>query len=338
MQIDRRRWQFGVSLLKFLFFAFLLVVCDLAAAEADTELEPLNNAAPFFPEDFNLQPNGPGSSRAKNPSAFTTSGYVEATFYPPHYEYDPNFGRELKDLQVARYALASDVSVFHQSGFFGRLYLNMPLGNTRPQTDYNYKADPILLSFQPTLGYQFTRDLGLRVTYNEAFDLGGFDSKPETQPWLGLSMRYGTDHPMAFQKIAWISGFVEGFIFAPTFEYPATPGASPDDVPTQRFSRDQMVNARYGIELNCRTQFRWKYLDRIFVFAAPKFFFGDSTLKNQNSWSAAPLSVLRELGAGIQLTKHAELRVRHTQFRNLGNAPDGLEALYATGISLRWTW
>ncbi len=214
----------------------------------------------------------------------------------------------------------------------------MPMGDSRPQTDYNYSANPILLTFQPTLGYQFTHSLGLRITYNEAFDLGGFDSKPETQPWMGLSLRCGTDRPVEAAKVAWISGYVEGFIFAPTLEYPATPGASPNDVPAARFGRDKIVNARYEVELNGKIQARWKYLDRFFLFGAPKFFFGDASLDNQSSWSATPLTVLLEFGAGVQMTRHSELRLTHTLFRDLGNAPDGLERLYATGISLRWTW
>ena len=82
--------------------------------------------------------------------AFTTSGFVEATFFPPHNEYDRTSALEL-GLVTARYALTSDVTVFHKSGLFGRLYLFLPLGDARPHTDYNYASDPILLEFQPSL-------------------------------------------------------------------------------------------------------------------------------------------------------------------------------------------
>ena len=130
------------------------------------------------------------------------------------------------------------------------------------------------------------------------FDLGGFDSKPEWQPWLALSLRFGTDRPVSVGKVAWVSGYVEGFVFPPGLEYPATPGASPDDLPVIRFGRDGIVNARYEIELNGKIQAKWKYLDRLFLFAAPKFFFGDASLDNRNSWSAAPLTMLLESGVG----------------------------------------
>jgi len=315
----------------------------LASSRADAELEPLNNAAPFLTEKVSPSPS-PSTGKdqvtaAATPQpAFTTSGFVEATFFPPHNEYDPNFGLEFKDLVTARYALTSDVTVFHKSGLFGRLYLFLPLGDSRPQTDYNYAADPILLEFQPSLGYRFTPQFDLRLTYNQMFDLGGFNSVDEYQPWFGPSVRFGTDRPINAWNAAWVSGYVEGFIFPPGFEYPATPGASPDGLPVIRFPRDEIVNARYEIELNVKVQTEWKYIDRLFFFAAPKFFFGDAGLDDHSSWNAAPLTMAVQLGGGVQITQHSELRYTHSEFRNLGGAPGPLERLYWNGISLRWTW
>ena len=99
----------------------------------------MNNPAPFITEKVSPSPS-PSTGKdqvtaAATPQpAFSTSGFVEATFFPPHNEYDPNFGLELADLVTARYALTSDVTVFHKSGLFGRLYLFLPLGDSRPPT------------------------------------------------------------------------------------------------------------------------------------------------------------------------------------------------------------
>jgi hypothetical protein len=90
---------------KYLFFASLPILWLFAPCAADAEMEPLNNAAPFMTDDFNLRPETGRdhvTATAKPLPAFTTSGFVEAMFFPPHYEYDPNFGRELKDLITAR--------------------------------------------------------------------------------------------------------------------------------------------------------------------------------------------------------------------------------------------
>lgn len=327
--------------MKRLLVPLLQIIWLFAPSGADAEVEPLNNAAPFLTENVNLSPSTGKdhvTATATPQPAFTTSGFVEATFFPPHNEYDPNFGLELEDLVTARYALKSDVTVFHKSGLFGRLYLFMPLGDSRPQTDYNYAADPILLEFQPSLGFRFTRNFDLRITYNQMFDLGGFNSEDEYQPWFGPSLRFGTDRPINAWNVAWLSGYVEGFIFLPGFEYPASPGASPDGLPVIRFGRDEIVNARYEIEIYGKIQAKWKYVDRLFLFAAPRFFFGDASLDDHNTWSAAPLTMAVELGGGVQITQHAELRYTHSEFRNLGGAPGPLERLYWNGISLRWTW
>lgn len=332
--------------MKRLLIPSLQIIWLLAGSGAEAELQPLSNAAPFLTEKVSPSPSASPSTgkdhvtaTATPEPAFTTSGFVQATFFPPHNEYDPNFGLELGDLVTARYALTSDVTVFHKSGLFGRLYLFMPMGDSRPQSDYNYAADPILLEFQPSLGFRFTRNIDLRITYDQMFDLGGFNSEDEYQPWFGPSLRFGTDRPIDAWNAAWVSGYVEGFIFFPGFEYPASPGASPDGLPVIRFGRDQIVNARYEIELNGKIQAKkWKYVDRLFLFAVPKFFFGEASLEDHSSWSAAPLTMLVELGGGVQITQHAEIRYTHSEFRNLGGAPDLIERLYTNGISLRWTW
>ena len=105
------------------------------------------------------------------------------------------------------------------------------------------------------------------------FDLGGFNSEDEYQPWFGPAVRFGTDRPINAWNAAWVSGYIEGFIFFPGFEYPATPGASPHGVPVIRFPRDEIVNARYEIELNGKIQAEWKYIDRLLSFRRAKVLF-----------------------------------------------------------------
>ncbi|GEM_PF-4394841 len=272
-------------------------------------------------------------------SEFTSSGFVEATFYPPHNEYPANFGLPFDQEITARYSVTADVTVTHTpSGVFGRLYLFMPLGASLPKTSYNYRADPILLEVQPSLGWSWTPHMDVRLTYDEAFNLGKFRSVHEVTPWLGLSMRYSTAKPVDLWKIAELSGYVEPFIFAPGLEYPATPGASPRGWPVKDFSRDQIVNARYALSFNMRLQPKIKYLDRLFVFFNPEVFFGDATLSDHDRWGGAPLTAYLEWGFGAQITRNLDLRFTHGEFENLGGAPAGLLTLKGDGVSLRYSW
>ena len=270
---------------------------------------------------------------------FLTSGFVEGTFYSPHNEYPANFGLPFKDEATARYALAADVNVVHvPSGIFGGLYLFMPMGDSKPQISYNYSADPIFLEVQPTLGYRINTFLDVRLTYNKDFDLGKFTSEHEVTPWLSLSMRASTNKPIDLWNLADLSGFVEAFLFAPGFEYPATPGASPAGYPVLNFSRAQIVNARYALGYNLRLQPKQKYLDHLFFYADPELFFGDATLDSHWRFGGQPLTLYMEYGVGLQLARNLELRFYHAQFVNLGGAPRGLLTLMGNGLSLRYIW
>ena len=272
-------------------------------------------------------------------SEFTTTGFVQATFYPFHDEYPANFGLPFKDEVTARYALTTDVTVeLVKAGVFGRLYLFLPLGDTRPKTSYNFRADPILLEVQPSIGYSWTPHMDVRLTYDQAFDLGKFTSVNEVTPWLSLSMRYGTTKPLDLGGLAELSGFAESFFFLPGFEYPATPGASPAGYPVKDFSRAQIVNARYALGFNARLQPKIKYLDRLFVFGDPELFFGDATLADHDRFGGEPLTVYLEWGIGVQFTENLELRFTHGEFDDLGGAPPGLLNLRGDGISLRYCW
>jgi hypothetical protein len=272
-------------------------------------------------------------------SEFTTKGFFEGTFYAPHNEYPANFGLPFKDEATARYALATDVTVEHiRSGFFGGLYLFMPMGDSKPRISYNYSADPIFLEVQPQLGYHIDSYLDVRLTYNKDFDLGNFISRHEVTPWLSLSLRATTPRPFDLWNLADLSGSVETFLFAPGLEYPATPGASPRGYPVVDFSRSQIVNARYGLGFNFRLQPKQKVLDHFFFYADPELFFGDATLTDHWRFGGQPLTAYLEWGVGLQFTKNLELRFYHGEYDSLGGAPRGLLNLMGNGLSLRYIW
>lgn len=121
---------------------------------------------------------------------FKTDGYIDAYFYPPHNEYDPNPGIEFKDRVVARYGVEIYTEIMHK--VFPRLYLFAhPLvlfGDSRPQIDYNYKADPIAIQIQLGAGFTISENVDLRVTNNRWENLGGY--KGEYLYWTGISLRY----------------------------------------------------------------------------------------------------------------------------------------------------
>ena len=272
-------------------------------------------------------------------SDFTTRGFFEGMFYPPHSEYPANFGLPFKHEVTARYGLAGGITVEHvPSGIFGGLNLFMPMGDSKPGTSYNYSADPIFLGFQPDLGYRISPHLDVRVTYNQDFDLGKFTSRNEVTPWLSLSMRASTTRPLDLWNLADISGYLETFIFAPGLEYPATPGATPEGYPVMNFSRSQIVNARYAIGSDLRLQPKLKYLDHVFVFADPELFFGDATLADHWRFGGQPLTAYLEWGVGLQLTRNLEFRYFNAEFYNLGGAPNGLLGQMGSGVSLRYVW
>ena len=157
----------------------------------------------------------PFPARAEDPPPrLETTGYAEFIYYHPTNEYDPNQGIPLKERITARYALAGDVTVRHTAApVFGRLCLFLPLGRCHPQHDYNYRGDPILIEVQPSLGYRFTPHLDARLTYNQQFDLGAFQSEDVMTPWFAVSARCATDRPVGLGPVAEASAFVEASLF-----------------------------------------------------------------------------------------------------------------------------
>jgi hypothetical protein len=277
------------------------------------------------------------TTRAIESPSWITTGFAQFTFYPPHNEYPPNFGLPHEDNVVARYSLAAEVTVEHLvSGFLARLYAFMPMGDSRPQIDYNYDADPICLELRGGLGYRFSRQVEAWVTYDRIVALDGFVSKDEVNPWLSLSVRVTPDEPWSIGSILSLRGFVEGSVYLPSYEYPASPGASPDGRQVTKFPRSQIINARYGIEMGAVLQPKADLLNRLFVFASPHFFFGRATTPHR--FDATPTTAILEYGVGIQITRHIDLRITHSEHMNLGGAPDKLEKMMWNGVSLRFSW
>ncbi len=119
-----------------------------------------------------------------------THGYAEFHFYPPHNEYDPNPGVDFRDRVVARYGLEL-YSEFRSPKFPKLSVFVCPvafLGDSRPQTSYNYKADLIVVQIRYGAGFEFYKNLELRLTHSEWKDLGGY--KSERLVWNSVSVKY----------------------------------------------------------------------------------------------------------------------------------------------------
>jgi hypothetical protein len=316
--------------LRKLFLTFICLIglpCAIAAGD-DTPfaLGQLDSVAPA----------GGGFSKSGIAiDGWRVSGQVALTFYPLHNEFDPNFGVPFKQSDAARYSLATDVTVTRPGiPLFFRLYDSLVLGRTFPQLDYNYDPTPILLEMQPTLGWEFNRNLDARVTFDQSIDLGHFTSHNQVTPWLALSARLKTDQPVNLFNAMQLSGYGEFSLFMPGLEYPATPGASPQNPPDLGFSPDEIVNARYGVTLEASLRPTARFFDRFFIFGAPEFFFGDSTAEDRDSFGASPLSVLFKAGIGYRITPDLDLRITRSQYIRMSGAPRGLARELYHGISL----
>lgn len=269
----------------------------------------------------------------------STTGSFEATLYLPHGEYPANFGLPEAQTIVGRYSLAADVTVRHdECPLFGGLYTFLVLGNATPQNDYSYDPDPILMEVQPTLGWRFIPWLDARVAYNYTIDLGQFTSKHEVNDWLALSIRASTPQPINVFNVVDASGFAELSFYPPRFEFTAVPGESPPGFPDRLFRPSDVVYARYAFEANVRLQPRWKYLKWLFVFDSHRLYFGDVTSGEPDSFGASPISVFIQFGAGIQLTRHLELRIAHHVTESIGGAHVNMDNQLWNGVSVRYVW
>jgi len=91
---------------------------------------------------------------------FINTGYITGYLFPSHNEYDPNQGIfPLADRAVARYGL--DTYTSFALADYPRLFVYGDLlslfGDTRPQTDYNYHATPIVGISTVGMGFKITQ-------------------------------------------------------------------------------------------------------------------------------------------------------------------------------------
>lgn len=106
-------------------------------------------------------------------------GHVELFYYWRHNEFDPNPCIPLSERAVARYSLELDLEHCrlrcYPSIFFfanNRTYF----GNSRPQTDYNFDAPPIVSNLIYGAGFEMiTGRVELRITHGQ---------------WIGHGSRY----------------------------------------------------------------------------------------------------------------------------------------------------
>lgn len=109
-------------------------------------------------------------------SFFSSSGYVEAFFYPPHNEYDPNPSIPFKDRVVARYGLDTYATLSLQK--YPRFYIYGNLmslfGDSRPQVDYNYRGSPIVGIVTLGCAYRVNPHFDLGLASSEYHDFGGY--------------------------------------------------------------------------------------------------------------------------------------------------------------------
>jgi len=119
------------------------------------------------------------------------SNSLEFYFFPPHNEFDTNPGvLPFEDRVVSRYALdyAITLDKINESPVYLACRFFLPLGNSRPQVDYNYEADPIACFLQLRCGYRVNQTLSFYTEFDDGIDLGGIVNKRE----LDKSLSFGT--------------------------------------------------------------------------------------------------------------------------------------------------
>ncbi len=128
-------------------------------------------------------------TRAAQGAEVETRGWIELTFFPPHNEYDPHPNEPFERRVVARYMLSGRLEAhLRKQKVFLFMEPALLLGDSRPQLDYNYKADPIALNARYGIGYELSESIQLRLTHSEWVDAGGYFG--EKLVWNGLSIRY----------------------------------------------------------------------------------------------------------------------------------------------------
>lgn len=115
---------------------------------------------------------------------------LEFYYFPPHNEFDPNPGIPFANRVVARYGLDYTVALenINDSPIYlaGRFFL--PLGDSRPQIDYNHRADPIACFLRVRCGYRVDERLSFYAEFADGYDLGGIVNSRELEESLSFGL------------------------------------------------------------------------------------------------------------------------------------------------------
>ena len=116
----------------------------------------------------------------------------ELYFFPPHNEYDPNPGVPFENRITARYAMDARLTFrlnsFPRTSFFARAFLCM--GDTRPQNDYNYKADPISLYWETGMESPGWNGFRARILYASEHDVGGLSEEHRPLDYSAATLQW----------------------------------------------------------------------------------------------------------------------------------------------------
>jgi hypothetical protein len=113
---------------------------------------------------------------------------LEFYFFPPHNEFDPNPGVNFENRVVARYGLDYTVALenINNSPVYLAARFFIPFGDSRPQLDYNYEADPIACFLRLKCGYRVNQRLSVYAEFADGYDLGGIVNSRELNASLSL--------------------------------------------------------------------------------------------------------------------------------------------------------
>lgn len=117
------------------------------------------------------------------------------------------------------------------------------------------------------------------------------------------------------------SGYIEVHIYPPHNEFDPNTGVA---------FKDRVV-ARYGLELNEEIK-----LGNLYLFVNPFVLFGDSRPQTDYNYSAAPIALNLNYGAGYGLSDNLAIRVTHGHWIDLGGYAG--ERLQWNSISLKYSW
>ena len=119
------------------------------------------------------------------------TGHVKLFFFPPYNEFDPNPGILFADRITARYGL--DIHTEFYATDYRKLYFFMDsfslFGDTKPQIDYNYSADPIVMILTYGVGFRVSHHVDVGVQTGKHINLGKY-VLGERLRWAGIYAKF----------------------------------------------------------------------------------------------------------------------------------------------------